>query len=670
MKQHTSGPCVAHRQRAVTAGCAWLAALVCAVGAPPAQAAPAGPGLAGIGLDTLLDLEVTGASKLALRASESPSAVTVITADEIRALGHRTLADVLRSVAGVVVSSDRTYSYLGVRGFAMPGDYNTRILVLIDGNRVNDSIYGQGFLGSEFPLDLDLVERVEFIPGPGSPVHGANALLGVVNVITRRGGIAVDTEVAAALGHGRERHLRVTGNQPLSYDSNLLLSATAARTTGTDAYFPSFDTPQTNHGISHLTDHESDTQLFAKFVHGELSATFAHADRSRGLTAIPGAEFNDPRNLYRDTQTVADLVVKHRIDGLTSWKLRFYAGAYSYRGDFVFDMPPLTLNRDTGESRWAGVEADVFTERFADHKLVAGIDAQSAWRRDQGNADIWPVPATYLDDHHSSSSAALFAEDQWTVVQSLSLTAGARIDSMSGAGSRLSPRVGAVWRATPAWTLKFTHGTAFRPPNAYELYYHDAASYKGNTDLHDERVTGDEAIAEFRPDAASRVALSAYASRARDMLFQSVDPADGLLAFRNAGVLHAHGVGLEAEHAFANAAHLRGNLALQRVRDVSGLGLDAYSPRRLAKAAAIVPLVARWTLGSEAVVVGRRGSVPGYGIVNLNLSRPLFGRHALLSVGVQDVFDRRPSDPGSDSVLQPTTPQDGRSLRLKLELDF
>src|SRR6185436_4517145 len=98
MKQHTSGPCVAHRQRAVTAGCAWLAALVCAVGAPPVQAAPAGPGLAGIGLDTLLDLEVTGASKLALRASESPSAVTVITADEIRALGHRTLADVLRSV--------------------------------------------------------------------------------------------------------------------------------------------------------------------------------------------------------------------------------------------------------------------------------------------------------------------------------------------------------------------------------------------------------------------------------------------------------------------------------------------------------------------------------------------------------------------------------------------
>lgn len=131
--------------------------------------------LASAGLDTLLDLDVSGASKFSLRMSETASAVSMITADQMHALGHRTLADVLRSMRGVVVSSDRAYSYLGVRGFAAPGDYNTRILLLVDGNRVNDTVYDQAFIGSEFPLDLDLVERRnsfrDRVPPCTAPMH-------------------------------------------------------------------------------------------------------------------------------------------------------------------------------------------------------------------------------------------------------------------------------------------------------------------------------------------------------------------------------------------------------------------------------------------------------------------------------------------------------------------
>src|SRR5437899_6834559 len=123
----------AARQRARRCATAAAACLALA-----AHAAAPSADLASAPLDTLLDLDVSGASKFALRMSESASSATVISADEIRALGHRSLADVLRSVRGVVVSSDRTYAYLGVRGFAAPGDYNTRILLLIDGNRVND----------------------------------------------------------------------------------------------------------------------------------------------------------------------------------------------------------------------------------------------------------------------------------------------------------------------------------------------------------------------------------------------------------------------------------------------------------------------------------------------------------------------------------------------------
>lgn len=635
-------------------------------------AAPAAADLASAGLDTLLDLEVSGASKFLQRASEAASTATVVTSEQMRALGHRTLADVLRAVQGVVVSSDRTYSYLGARGFSTPGDYNTRMLVLIDGNRLNDSVFDQAYLGSEFPLDLDLVERVEFIHGQGSAVHGANALFGVVNVVTRRGGVAVGRELALALGDGAARRLRLSGNLLLGEGHNLLLSATLHRMAGTDAFYPSFDSPQTNHGISRDTDHERGRQLFAKWSAGELSATLVHGDRTKGLSAIPDTVFNDPRNLYRDTLTLSDLVWKHRLGGAGTWNLRLYAGRYDYRGDYIVDYPPVTLNRDAAQARWWGVDTHFFTERFAGHKLVVGADVQVSTRRDQANGDVWPTPASYLDDRRTGTRVSLFAEDHWTVVPSLTLGAGARIDREAGMSAHTNPRLSMVWRAGERWTVKAVHGAAFRPANAYERFYSTPTTggYKANPDARSERVRGSELALEFRPTAASRFSVSAFHNEARDLLVQDVDPADGLLVFRNVGRMHFRGIDLEAETAFADGGLLRANFGAHHAHDLTGLGLDSHSARRTAKLVLVQPLRGPWTLGAEAIAVGRRGEVAGYGVANFTLSALLLAERALLSFSVYDLFDRQPSDPGSDSVLQPTAPHDGRSVRLKLETRF
>lgn len=635
-------------------------------------AASAGPDLASAGLDTLLDLEVSGASKFVLRASASPSTATVVTAEQMRALGHRTLADVLRAVQGVVVSSDRTYAYLGVRGFSAPGDYNTRVLVLIDGNRLNDNVYDQAYLGGEFPLDLDLVERVEFIHGQGSAVHGANALFGVVNVVTRRGGVAVGRELALSVGHGAARQLRLSGNLSLGDGGNLLLSSTLQRSAGTDAFYAPFDSPQTNHGISHDTDHERGRQLFAKWNHGELSATLIHGDRSKGLSANPGTVFNDPRSLYRDTLTLSDLAWKRRLGGAGTWNLRVYAGRYDFRGDYVVDYPPVTLNRDGARARWWGADTHFTTERFAQHKLVVGADLQVSTRRDQTNDDVWPVPASYLDDRRRGTRVSLFAEDHWTVVPSLTLVAGARIDREQGMAVQGSPRLSAVWRAGEHWTVKAVYGEAFRPPNAYERYYAtpNTGGYKGNPDARSERVRGSELAVEWRPSASTRFGATAFSNRARDLLVQDIDPADGLLVFRNVGQMHFRGIDLEAETAFGRGGLLRAGIGAHHAHDLSDMGLASHSPNRSAKLVWVQPLQGPWTLGAEAIAVGRRGDVAGYGVANFTLSALVLADRALLSFSVYDLFDRQPSDPGSDSVLQPTAPHDGRSLRLKLETRF
>src|SRR5450631_930569 len=150
---------------------------------------PADGDLSELPLEQLMQMKaekVITASRFSQWVTEAPASMTVITSDDIRKYGYRTLADVLRSVPGLYVSYDRNYSYLGVRGFNRPGDYNSRVLLQIDGHRLNDNIYDTAAIGTEFPLDIDLIDHIEFMRGPGSSLYGSNAFFGVINVITRK----------------------------------------------------------------------------------------------------------------------------------------------------------------------------------------------------------------------------------------------------------------------------------------------------------------------------------------------------------------------------------------------------------------------------------------------------------------------------------------------------
>src|SRR6266404_6214709 len=138
---------------------------------------------------------VEAASKYKQKITEAPSSVTILTSEEVKRYGHRTLADVLQSVPGLYITYDRNYSFLGVRGFNL-GDNNNRVLLLVDGHRLNNSLSDSAYLGTEFILDVDLIDRVEIIRGPGSSLYGNNAFFGVINVITRKGGDMT--------GHGAE----------------------------------------------------------------------------------------------------------------------------------------------------------------------------------------------------------------------------------------------------------------------------------------------------------------------------------------------------------------------------------------------------------------------------------------------------------------------------------
>jgi outer membrane receptor for ferrienterochelin and colicin len=106
--------------------------LICILNLSSASAADKGD-LTDLSLQELMNVEIFSASKFLQKASEAPSSITIVTADEIQRYGYRNINDVLRSLPGFYISNDRNYSYIGVRGFSRPGDYNSRVLMLVDG---------------------------------------------------------------------------------------------------------------------------------------------------------------------------------------------------------------------------------------------------------------------------------------------------------------------------------------------------------------------------------------------------------------------------------------------------------------------------------------------------------------------------------------------------------
>jgi iron complex outermembrane receptor protein len=152
-------------------------------------------------LDSLLEIPIDAAAKYTQRRADVAASVSIVTSEEIERYGYQTLDDVFRNVRGFYVSNDRNYSYLGTRGFSRPSDYNDRVLLLIDGHRQNDNLYGASLMGSAFGFDLRTVDRLEIIRGPGSALYGTGAMFAVVNVVTRSAADVDGVEISGEVGN-------------------------------------------------------------------------------------------------------------------------------------------------------------------------------------------------------------------------------------------------------------------------------------------------------------------------------------------------------------------------------------------------------------------------------------------------------------------------------------
>ena len=632
--------------------------------------------LTGLSIEELLSVEVYSASKFTQKIAEAPATVSIVTAADIRNHGHRTLADILASVRGFYVTYDRNYQYLGARGFNRPGDYNSRILLMVDGNRLNDPIYDQASIGTEFPLDVDLIERVEVVRGPGSSIYGSNAFFAVVNVITKRGrdfgGVAIS---ARAASHGAAQG-RLSYGVQTEGGTELLLSATGANSKGQNLYFPEFDTPANNNGIAANLDGDRYHKLFGKVAYEGLSLSATYASRTKQVpTAAFGTVFNDPNSETTDVQGYADLAYHTKFEDRWEVAGHAYYGSYTFEGIYPFG-PPTILNKDETNGKWGGVEARL-TGSFEKHKLVLGAEYQNNFQQDQRNFDVEPY-TLYLDDRRSSSRTGVYLQDEVTLAQGVLLNAGVRHDNYSTVGDTTNPRLGLIWMPQQSTALKLLYGTAFRAPNAFEQYYSDGnLTSKASPDLKPEKITSYEFVAEQELQTNFRLSAAVFRNDIGNLINQVTDASDGLLVFRNVGQVRTQGAEIEAERAWSNDTRLRASYAWQITRDQSNGAELENSPRHLAKLN-YSRLLWDGVLhgGAELQYTGPRKTLAGattggYTVANLTLLSRGLARGLQLSASIYNLFDKRYADPARpEHVPIDAITQDGRNFRLKVDYGF
>ena len=304
---------------------------------------------------------VYAASGYKQKITEAPASITIITSDDIRKYSYRTLADILSNVPGFYISYDRNYSYVGIRGFGRPGDYNSRILLMVDGHLMNDDIYDQALIGTEFPIDVDLIDRVEVIRGPNSSLYVANAFLGVINVITKRARNARNLTASAELASYGTFKTRLTYSNRFREGLELLLSGSFYDSRGQERlYFPEYNSPATNNGIAQDCDGDQYRQVFANLAYRGFTLQGAYGWRQKTIpTGSFGTIFNDPGTNTIDAPGYVDFKYDHKFGSDWGYRARLYYDHYTYNGTYIDDNsasggPSRVVNKDLGFVCWLG----------------------------------------------------------------------------------------------------------------------------------------------------------------------------------------------------------------------------------------------------------------------------------------------------------------------------
>ena len=541
------------------------------------------------------DIVVT-ASGFEQKITDAPASISVVTAEELQQRPYITLTDAVRDLEGVDVgeTSDKT----GQRTISIRGMGAEYTLVLIDGRRQNNhgDIYPNSFGGNQFNHipPLEAIERIEVIRGPASTLYGADALGGVINIITKRntdrwsGSASFGWTLPENGDFGDDSTLDVAARGPIvpGLLGVNLRGSIYTRAPSNPDYAPATDPSGVEHvrglgfggGGKTVQNTNRSVGISVDFTPGENHRFIFDFDYSRqqydntpttdpvtGVISYPLGTLDgiesvwrasggvvQPRVGYTDQQVFDRMNWALTYNGDWGWARSFVALSYVDTKNKGRTMPFSVAERQLLQQMWSGTGAYTGMTTAQRRQIAADTFLPRPLRRlesSQYTLDArldFPVTGL-LGNHHfvvggqyingelddgvfglEGSTAgiaavqdhvmwAVFAEDNWSPIDNLTITAGLRYDRHDLFGGQLSPRLYAVWGITPTLTLKGGVSTGYKTPLTTDLYDgirgfggQGTSPFIGNPDLRPETSVNTEVALYWNPTPNSGVNVTLF----------------------------------------------------------------------------------------------------------------------------------------------------------------
>lgn len=647
--------------------------------------------------------------------ARAPAVASVITAQDIQAMGATDLDQVLESVPGLHVSFSSLYNgpIYSFRGITTK--FNPQALMLINGIPINNVFLGNRSLAWG-GMPLENVARIEVIRGPGSALYGADAFAGVINVITKNaadingtqygvragsfdrqdawflhGGKMGPADVAFYLGAGHTDGPKKTIEADTQTQLDRLFGTRASLAPGREEMM--------RKNLDMQVDVGYDLWRFrAGFQGREIGTGTGLADtldpnaRARGRRWNSDLTYSNP-NFFHNWDVTAQVSFRDVKDLPASPEtVLFPPGAFG--GAF----PDGVIGNPGHAERDTQFGLSGFYTGFDKHRvrIGAGYRIEDMYRTTElknfklvvipgvginfvplgGLVDVSSTDSVFLTPHKRTIRYA-FIQDEWSLAKDWTLTAGVREDHYSDFGSTANPRAALVWDVAYNFSIKALYGSAFRAPSFTEQYSLNNPVTIGNPKLKPERIRTRELAFSWQPTQTLQTNLNLFTYRMRNIIqfVPNVDPSSGSTA-QNTGDQTGRGLELEAILDATRNLRLSGSYSLQHSID-RVTGQDAgLAPHRRLFARADWRFAPLWQIGTTVNYVADRKRQPGdtrplipnYSTVDLTLRKEKFAGTWSVSAAVLNLFNRDAREPSfAPGNIPFDLPLPGRAFYVQLQ---
>ncbi len=592
------------------------------------------------------DLTIITAVRREQKISEAPAAVTVITRREIEQSGALSLPELLMGTPGMdFLRKSEENVEVSIRGF---NSYSSnKILVMLD-ERPLYEITSTTVKWNLIPVSLDDIERIEIVRGPGSALYGANAFLGVINIITkskgaRRPGDDGEAEgFAVSLGYGTHNtFFTAVNSQGKNGRIAYLLSAGISR-------YNRFEQEETE--ISNPFVSELGVEL--KCVESDLKKAFFKVsyDPTANSTLTLSAGHSYLENLSKATNeeensTFLSLILSAKPRD-TDLNLRL---STDWADSSIIESGTSASTPLLHEAFRSEVELRHTLKPFLNDYFTYGANVTFHRLEDKLS----------LPQDYDQTFYGLYLQNEIAILKRLNFIAGLRFDKFPNFSAVVTPRANLVYQLGKGHTFRAGYGRAFRSPTLFDLHSYNPTGkvlIMGNPNLSPEKIQSYEVGYEYRTQSAFIGKLDLFNNEIKDLItLEELSTAEGNQAFSPVNLDRARALGGEMELRYRPKDFISGftNYSYQEVRFLGEKGIHdevPFSPKHKVNLGITIQKERNFSLTLSGQYVGdqvmtdtnaplvNRAWFKGYTTASLKLSKYFFDNALEISFNYDNIL--------------------------------